>query len=339
MSIKSTTGYFAATIWRDHGLLVHGGLSSPSSLNPSNKIVLWKSESKFKRGNLIDDKGPALSHHGCCLCGNWLIVVGGWNGNSRTSKVWAFDLSTSSWSALKENPNGESRVEPPVGLSGHTVTKINNGLVCIIGREGSVRMQRRFGQMFFLHLNLESKEYFYNEAPLMPDSRSGHTAQLSPSLELFVFGGRDSGSMQVYGKPVPQAVKDRPVPMKDLKRILLEQTSLEKLKSMIGLRYHAMCILDSDSILIQGGRHFKAITGKDINANTYLWKKEGTKEGVWYLCKHSESAPASFQIPRFAHTLIADEKGLFIFGGFKSEQDTDGAQAAMLLLAETNEIK
>ena len=335
MSIKSTTGYFAATIWPNHGLLVHGGLRSPSSLNPSNQLVLWKSASKFKRGNLIDDKGPALSHHGSCLCGNWLIVIGGWTGNSRTSKVWAFDLSSGglSWTALKENTKGESRVEPPVGLSGHTVTKINDGLVCIIGREGSVRMQRRFGQMFFLHLNLESKEYFYNEAPLMPDSRSGHTAQLSPSLELLVFGGRDSGLMQVYGKPVPQAVKDRPVPMKELKRVLLEQMSLEKLKSMIGLRYHAMCILDSNSILIQGGRHFKAISGKDINANTYLWKKEaGGKEGEWYLCRHCES----LQVPRFAHTLIADEKGLFIFGGFESEQDTDGAQVAMLLISKDN---
>ena len=325
-SIKSTTGYFASTNWPDHGLLVHGGLRSPSTLTPSNQIVLWKSDSKFKLGSLIDDQGPALSHHGSCICQDWLILIGGWNGSSRTSRVWAFDLSTSSWKTLKENPKGLNRVEPPVGLSGHSVTKINDGLVCIIGREGSVRMQRKFGQMFFLHLNLESKEYFYNEAPLMPDSRSGHTAQLSPSLELFVFGGRDSGSMQIYGRPVPEAVKDRPVPKKDLKKLLFEQTNLEKLKSMMGLRYHAMTIIDSNTIVIHGGRNFKAISGKDVNANMYLWKKEGMEDS-WYLCQFS--APSS----RFAHTLIADEDGkrLFIFGGFESEQDSEGAQTKILL--------
>ena len=332
MSINSTTGYFASTIWPDHGLLVHGGLSSPSALNPTNKIVLWKSQSKFRRGSLIDDKGPALSHHGSCICKDSLIVVGGWTGSSRTSKVWAFDLSQGSWKALREDPKGPNRVEPPVGLSGHSVTKINDGLICIIGREGSVRMQRKFGQMFFLHLNLESKEYFYNEAPLMPESRSGHTAQLSPGLELLVFGGRDSGKLAVYGKPVPEAVKekDRPVPNKNLKKLVLEQiTTLEKLKVMIGLRYHAMAILDSNCVLIHGGRNFKCISGKDINANTYLWKKEKMGE-AWYLLQ-----PIAAPLSRFAHTLIAEESRVFIFGGFESEQDSDGAQTK-LLFADTD---
>ena len=66
-----------------------------------------------------------------------------------------FSLANKQWNALKENVGGHHRVDPPVGLSGHSVTKINDSLLCVIGREGSVRIQRRFGQIYFLHLDLE----------------------------------------------------------------------------------------------------------------------------------------------------------------------------------------
>ena len=67
------------------------------------------------------------------------------------------------------------RCEPPVGLSGHTATLINSKLICVIGREGGIKIQRRFGQMFFLHLDIPHKKYWYSEAPVTIQSRSGHT--------------------------------------------------------------------------------------------------------------------------------------------------------------------
>ena len=53
----------------------------------------------------------------------------------------------------------------------------------VIGREGGVRIQRKFGQMFFLHLDLDQNQYFYTEAPVLPQSRSGHTTQLAPPFK------------------------------------------------------------------------------------------------------------------------------------------------------------
>jgi hypothetical protein len=50
-------------------------------------------------------------------------------------------------------------------------------------------------------------QYWYSEAPYKPTSRSGHTALLLPSLKgpassfgLFVFGGRDSGDVEMCGQ-------------------------------------------------------------------------------------------------------------------------------------------
>ena len=207
-------------------------------------------------------------------------------------------------------------------LSGHSVTKINDKLVCIIGREGSVRIQRKWGQMYFLHINLQRFEYFYTEAPMMLESRSGHTAQLAPNLSMYVFGGRDSGTLQIYGKPTPEICK-RPEPLKDLKNDILEKYEAESVKTMIGLRYHAMVVIDSDCILIHGGRNFKAISGKDINATTFVCKKY-TKSESWFQFK----SPSTH--PRFAHTLVVHDGQISIFGGFVTEQDDHGAKTDIL---------
>ena len=39
-------------------------------------------------------------------------------GEVRTSQVWVFDLKKKKWSKLIEDKNGDSRCDPPVGLSG-----------------------------------------------------------------------------------------------------------------------------------------------------------------------------------------------------------------------------
>ena len=153
-------------------------------------------------------------------------------GEVRTSQVWVFDLKKKKWSKLIEDKNGDSRCDPPVGLSGelsiqtviltkqenifkknsvnsfqfsgHTATAVNSKLICVIGREGGVRIQRRYGQMYFLHFDLTKNIYWYSEAPMLLQSRSGHSTILSPPSkgfsDLLIFGGRDSGLLDVLGK-------------------------------------------------------------------------------------------------------------------------------------------
>ena len=86
--------------------------------------------------------------------GEVLILVGGWNGRKRSNSVHAFNLTDQKWICVKEWAGGRGRVPPPVGLSGHTATVINDRLICILGREGGIKTQRRFGDLFLLNLDL-----------------------------------------------------------------------------------------------------------------------------------------------------------------------------------------
>ena len=88
-----------------------------------------------------------------------------------------------------------------MGLSSHTATAVNDETVIVVGREGGVREQRRFGDVFLLRVDFERKSYFYEEAPFKIDSRSGHTAAvLSSSVTgeaLMIFGGNGTGKTTI----------------------------------------------------------------------------------------------------------------------------------------------
>ena len=129
-----------------------------------------------------------------------MILTGGWDGKNRTSEVSAFNLKTSKWLTLRHL---EDLSRPPFGLSGHSCTMIRSSLFCVLGREGGLKIQRRFGDIFLLHINIDTDNhvgtYYWKEAPVKTKSRSGHTALLAPSLRfggdlygLFVFGGREN---------------------------------------------------------------------------------------------------------------------------------------------------
>ena len=36
-----------------------------------------------------------------------------------------------------------------------TIPRINNGLFCVLGREGGLKVQRKFGDIFLLHLRFK----------------------------------------------------------------------------------------------------------------------------------------------------------------------------------------
>lgn len=319
-----SVGYFSSSSWENHGLLIHGGLESPTSTQPSSTLQLLPFSKGLQNPVILDDKGPKLSHHSSCLVRNdesdILILVGGWNGHSRTSKVYAFELKSKSWMTLNENSLGPHRVDPPVGLSGHTATKINSKLICVIGREGGIKTQRKFGQMFLLHLDIASRCYWYTESPILPQSRSGHTAMIAPPrpggggipCDFLVFGGRDVNHFFVCGKWETEMLDEIPNRHARAKEELFKSAN-KSMRRMMGLRYHAMLILDSDCILVHGGRHFKAMSGKDVNGHFFLCR----------LGKDSEQwTRLQFKIvPRYGHSMVLLGPNLYIIGGFSSDSD------------------
>ena len=75
----------------------------------------------------------------------WLRVLGGWTGKERTSDVHLFDSITKKWIDVETSgfPVG-------AGLSSHTSSLLSNSEILVVGREGSLRMQRRSGNAFIL---------------------------------------------------------------------------------------------------------------------------------------------------------------------------------------------
>ena len=170
---------------------------------PLSSIIVWDPKDNIVA--VVDSHGPALSHHTGNIVKNALVLVGGWDGKNRSSKVHAFHLETMKLISID---HFEERSNPPFGLSGHSTTMINPSLFCVLGREGGLKIQRKFGDIFLLHLNLESEKgsYWWTEAPVKTKSRSGHATLLAPSLKFGdLFGLRPDLGVRPGG-PLPSGL-------------------------------------------------------------------------------------------------------------------------------------
>ncbi|XP_059092206.1 kelch domain-containing protein 9-like [Tigriopus californicus] len=235
------------------GTFVHGGVS-PGSLRPSCTLAKFSSNAITP----IDHQGPARSHHaGALLSQDRWVLVGGWDGRGRVRDVHMLDLNTITWSsyALWTGPppiNGPNCVpcEPPVGLSGHSVTRINDQCLLVIGREGGIKTQRRFTSIFYLWLDHAHRTYFYAEGGLNVDSRSGHSAWGLSRSELCLFGGRRSDPIQVLEIGIQElATSNHPEILTRIQALGLKPWPGLRLH---GLRYHAWIRLAPRVFLVHG---------------------------------------------------------------------------------------
>ena len=233
---------------------LHGGLSSTrQGGSPLSSLVRWSPANNSLA--LLDRTGPALSHHTANVVGEVMVLTGGWDGKSRTSQVHAINLKTNQWLQLEHL---EKISRPPFGLSGHSSTMIRSSLFCVLGREGGLKIQRKFGDIFLLHLSLDAGggvgTYYWEEAPVKTKSRSGHTAVLAPSLKhgadlygLFVFGGRDDETIHKCGQWPAGEVEERRENnqelLQDIQRCLISESEVVGRCQPTALRYHTMAAI------------------------------------------------------------------------------------------------
>ena len=309
------------------GVVAHGGIRKPDSTVPIDSLRLYKSlrenESPVTLDTTAGTASPCLSHHsGCVLPESGLVVVvGGWDGRHRTSEVHILDLKNAKWRRMCEKPPDKSaKFCAPVGLSNHTVTAVNDRLLCILGRQGGTMTQRRFGELIYLHLDVTKGRYHYEQTGIQPPSRSGHQAALlqgpRSQFGLFVFGGRDSGLVDTVAAFGPGTVTIKQPNDKQLKGKVLEAIG-QPLKAMMGLRFHAMLAVTPDCILVHGGRHFKS---KDnVSDVLYVFTKINGSKGHWYRVVGAKP------VSRFGHSLFTEDARLFAVGGFRSDLDKSTA--------------
>lgn len=83
-------------------------------------------------------------------------------------------------------------------MSSHSANLLNNGDILVLGREGSLRTQRRSGQAFMLRGDIHHrKEYRWSDVPLRIDSRSGHTSHIIGET-LITIGGRNDKPVELH---------------------------------------------------------------------------------------------------------------------------------------------
>ena len=125
---------------------IHGGVQTRADHAPSNRMY------KFQNNTWTDittEDSPALSYHRCVVMheGRYIVAIGGWDGSKRKSDVYVFDVQNSTWhqtQALGYPSDG--------GLNNHAVIpfKSNETNILVIGRDGSLRTQRKHGDAYCL---------------------------------------------------------------------------------------------------------------------------------------------------------------------------------------------
>ena len=260
----------AACVTHEGRVYIHGGLLSlKQSGQPLSSLVCWDPEANTV--NKVETGGEAVtrSHHTANLSGDVMILTGGWDGKNRTSEVSAFNLKTRKWLNLRHL---EELSRPPFGLSGHSCTMIRSSLFCVLGREGGLKIQRRFGDIFLLHINIDTDNhvgtYYWKEAPVKTKSRSGHTALLAPSLRfggdlygLFVFGGRDDESVHKCGQWKAEEVEVQSVQAVDNEELYRDIGTITRdlvPDKPVALRYHSMLSINKRCVIVIGGENFRS---------------------------------------------------------------------------------
>lgn len=283
-------------------LYVHGGRIERNSIEASNKLHCLNFDTMIWNEVRVPGS-PALSHHACVTIGDrYLLLIGGWDGKARTSKVFVFDTLECKWLY----PSAEG-FPSDAGLSSHTATLLNNGKVLILGREGPLRMQpddKIHGNAYMLTGSIESGKFAYSEYSRATESRSGHTTNfIGPRL--YVLGGRNDQLLEVHsgyrsGSPDNEKVTEL------FKKIIKRLKPMEK---MPGGRKHHIALESSGAILIHGGETFdgRSKIGKPVGDMFIMTDKPSIN-----FYKIGES-----KVGRSGHICcVTKDENILIHGGF-----------------------
>lgn len=171
---------------------IHGGVTKYGSTTPSDK--LYKMELSSGRWTEVTDMGsPSLSHHACVVLENrYMVLIGGWDGRQRITSVNIYDTQEKRWLRMADSGFPEG-----AGLSSHAAAVLSNGEILIIGREGSLRIQRKHGNVYVLKGSVLSGHFNYSKMTNATSSRSGHTVSCV-GRNVYIIGGRDDHLVEFH---------------------------------------------------------------------------------------------------------------------------------------------
>ena len=224
---------------------------------------------------------------------------GGWNGKRRISDVYVFDTEEQIWlnPATTGFPEG-------AGLSSHTATLGANKDILLIGREGSLRTQRRSGNAYILHGDL--RRMVYTSFPIGVDSRSGHTAHILGN-DLYVIGGRNDKLVERHAN-----FRNGDPTCDIMQQLVKYSENLQPMTKPPCGRKHHIGASGAGAILIHGGETFDGRSREPVGELFLLKVKPHI---TWY--KLGTSA-----IGRAGHSCSVSHDKIIIHGGIGGKTGT-----------------
>ncbi|XP_041360722.1 kelch domain-containing protein 9-like [Gigantopelta aegis] len=276
-------------------LYIHGGVSRCGSTTPADKLYRLSLEEPL--WNEVRAPGcPAISHHTCIVQENrYMVLIGGWNGKKRTGDIFVFDTVEEKWIT----PHCEG-FPHDAGLSSHTATPLANGEILILGREGSLRIQRRTGNAFLLTGNVK-KGFTFAEFSRGVTSRSGHTTNIIGS-NMIVIGGRQDNLLELQNGFSSSHLTSAVC----LEKIVPICATLQPMSKLPSGRKHHIAMSGPCGVFIHGGEAFYGLTREPV--------------GDMYFIKIKPSVQffnlSTSKVCRSGHICFTNGSKIFIHGGF-----------------------
>ncbi|XP_062507021.1 kelch domain-containing protein 9-like [Corticium candelabrum] len=293
--------FHAGSVVRDC-FYIHGGVTSRLSSEAS--FQLWKFDfSSLNWSSITSSGAPNCSHHvAVTQHDRYLILIGGWNGKSRTSDVHVFDCVDETWHHTRTIGFPEG-----AGLSSHTATSLRDGNFIVTGREGGLRTQRRAGSTFKLSGDASRRgcSFQYLDTSMGIASRSGHTACPMTQGRLALLGGRSDHLLEYLVK-VPVTIDVHP---KIVEKLSCLCTGLRPCPKPPGGRRNHVSVSVGEMVVMHGGETFD---GKAKAAVFDVWVMDVRGGGLKWL----KVGQGVGDVARAGHVVCVARDNIFIHGGF-----------------------
>ncbi|CAF3323363.1 unnamed protein product [Rotaria socialis] len=279
---------------------IHGGIRIRGDRAPSNRMFMFHRNTWTE---ITTDESPALSYHRCVVMGNgqYIVTIGGWDGSKRKSDVHVYDVVNGTWyqAPVPGFPSGG-------GLNNHAVIpmKSNDAAVLVIGRDGSLRTQRKHGDAYCLRGDPAKRNFRWEQYPIAVDSRSGHSL-IGHGSSLYIIGGRADHLIQQYtGLPVENQNICNSL-YSDLKQ-MMKSNEISPMKKLPSTRKdHASLPCGSDLAIVYGGETFD---GKLREPSNEIFVVTLGAHGQWYNL-------GQIEFGRQGHTMVCLGDRIIVHGG------------------------
>ncbi|GFO09938.1 kelch domain-containing protein 9-like [Plakobranchus ocellatus] len=280
-------------------IYIHGGILSVGSTQPSDQFYKLSVGISTMWEKVRTPGSPARSNHSAVVVDDrYLVLIGGWDGRKRIPDIHVYDVQEDIWFPVRHFgfPDG-------AGLSSHTANLLASGDILVVGREGSLRIQRRHGNAYILSGSIQRREYTYKEYSREVTSRSGHTADIIDN-NIYIIGGRNDKLLEKAGGFRKGSLSSCSILSTILEKI--ESNSQSAMSKLPCGRKNHISAANERCIVVHGGETFDGRSREPVGEMFLIYLRSPT-----YFYKLDTT-----HVSRAGHVCLVMNDKVFFHGGF-----------------------